>query len=78
MTTEEVPITDDTAVPATAGATGYARRIFKYGGQTFPDPGAEYSADNVLHHPPAFLPGVGRAKKEGKVVGGWHAGDYFQ
>jgi len=68
MTTEEVPIVDDAAVHATAGATGYARRVFKYGGQTFPDPGAEYSADNVLHHLRTFLPELGHAKTEEKLL----------
>lgn len=64
MTTEEATITDDAAVHATAGASGYTRRVFKYGGQTFPDPGAEYSVENVLRHLQTFLPELGHVRTE--------------
>ena len=64
MTTEKAPITDDTAVHATAGASGYTRRVFKYGGQTFPDPGRQYSVENVLRHLQTFLPELGHARTE--------------
>ena len=45
-----------------------ARRIFRYGDKTFPDPGAEYSVDNVLHHMCAFFPELGHAKTEEKTL----------
>ncbi len=64
MTTEKATVTDDTAVHATAGASGYTRRIFKYGGQTFPDPGRQYSVENVLRHLQTFLPELGHARTE--------------
>jgi len=44
------------------------RRIFKYGGQTFPDPGAAYSTDQVLQHLRAYFPELGHAKVSEKQL----------
>ena len=30
------------------------RRVFKYGGKEFPDPGAEYTSEHVLNHLKGF------------------------
>ena len=37
------------------------RRIFKYGGKEFPDPGAEYTSQQVLDHIKNFFPELGNA-----------------
>ena len=69
MTTiDAVPADETAAVHATAGASGYTRRVFKYGGQTFPDPGAEYSVENVLRHLCTYLPELGHARAEEKLL----------
>ena len=69
MTTiDAVPADETAAVHATAGASGYTRRVFKCGGQTFPDPGAEYSVENVLRHLRTFLPELGHARTEEKLL----------
>jgi len=69
MTTiDAVPADETAAVHATAGASGYTRRVFKYGGQTFPDPGAEYSVENVLRHLCTYLPELGHARTEEKLL----------
>ncbi len=46
----------------------YTRRVFKYGDKTFPDPGAEYTAEQVLQHLRQFLPELGHAKTEEKML----------
>lgn len=46
----------------------YTRRIFKYGDKTFPDPGAEYTAEQVLQHLRTYLPELGHAKTEEKML----------
>jgi PRTRC genetic system protein C len=57
-----------TAVSATAGAVAGVRRLFRYGGQTFPDPGPAYSVENVLRHLQGFLPELAQAKVEEKQL----------
>ena len=42
----------------------HSPRIFKYADKSFPDPGAEYSVEQVLQHLRAFFPELGHAKKE--------------
>ena len=42
------------------------RRIFRYDDKTFPDPGAEYSIEQVQQHLCAFFPELGHAKTEEK------------
>ena len=44
------------------------RRVFKYGDKTFPDPGVEYTAEQVLQHLRQFLPELGHAKTEEKML----------
>lgn len=46
----------------------YTRRVFKYGNKIFPDPGAEYTAEQVLQHLRQFLPELGHAKTEEKLL----------
>ncbi|MBE2197496.1 MAG: hypothetical protein IAE79_02725 [Anaerolinea sp.] len=46
--------TEAGAVPETATAPAYTRRIFRYGGQSFPDPGAAYSSEDVRRHLQTF------------------------
>lgn len=43
-------------------------RIFKYGDKTFPDPGSEYSIEQVLTHLKTFFPELGHAKTEEKQL----------
>lgn len=42
------------------------RRVFRYGGKTFPDPGDEYTPEQVLNHLKQFFPELGHAKTEEK------------
>ena len=44
------------------------RRIFRYGTNSFPDPGSEYSAEQVLNHLKGFFPELGHAKTEEKTL----------
>ena len=44
------------------------RRIFKYGDMTFPDPGAEYSVEQVLQHLRTYFPELGHARTEEKTL----------
>jgi PRTRC genetic system protein C len=44
------------------------RRIFRYGDKSFPDPGSEYSPEQVLTHLKSFFPELGHAKTEEKVL----------
>ena len=46
----------------------YTRRVFKYGDKTFPDPGAEYSVEQVLQHLRTYFPELGHAKTEEKTL----------
>ncbi|MFZ1398476.1 MAG: PRTRC system protein C [Candidatus Promineifilaceae bacterium] len=39
-------------------------RLFKYASQSFPDPGAQYSVEDVLSHLKAFFPELGNAQTE--------------
>ena len=48
--------------------TRQAPRLFKYGDKTFPDPGAEYSAEQVLQHLRTFLPELGHASVTEKTL----------
>ena len=45
-----------------------ARRTFRYGDKTFPDPGAEYSNEQVLHHLRPFFPELGHATTDEKTL----------
>jgi len=45
-----------------------ARRIFKYGDKSFPDPGAEYSVEQILAHLKGFFPELGHAKSEERML----------
>jgi PRTRC genetic system protein C len=45
-----------------------AKRVFKYGQQTFPDPGAEYSTEQVLNHLRTFFPELGHARVDEKTL----------
>ncbi|MCB0031028.1 MAG: hypothetical protein KDE28_24115, partial [Anaerolineales bacterium] len=38
------------------------------GQQTFPDPGAEYSTEQVLNHLRAFFPELGHARMDEKTL----------
>ncbi len=44
------------------------RRIFRYGDKIFPDPGSEYTTEQVLTHLKSFFPELGHAKTEEKVL----------
>ncbi len=44
------------------------RRVFKYGDKTFPDPGSEYTSEQVLQHLKGFFPELGHAKIEEKTL----------
>lgn len=44
----------------TANST-HPSRIFKYASHTFPDPGAQYSVEDVLNHLKAYFPELGNA-----------------
>ena len=46
----------------------YTRRIFKYGDTTFPEPGTEYSVEQVLQHLRTYFPELGHAKTEEKTL----------
>lgn len=46
----------------------YTRRIFKYGDKEFPDPGGEYTPEQVLTHLKQFFPELGHAKTEEKML----------
>ena len=43
-------------------------RIFKYADKTFPDPGPEYSVEQIRQHLCAFFPELGHAKTEEKTL----------
>ncbi len=42
------------------------RRVFRYGDKTFPDPGTEYTVEQILQHLRGFFPELGHAKTEEK------------
>ena len=44
------------------------RRVFRYGDKSFPDPGSEYSVEQVLQHLRTYFPGLGHAKTEEKTL----------
>jgi len=44
------------------------RRVFRYSNKTFPDPGAEYSVEQVLQHLRTYFPELGHAKTEEKTL----------
>jgi PRTRC genetic system protein C len=44
------------------------RRVFRYGDKTFPDPGNEYTPEQVLAHLRGFFPELGHAKTEEKTL----------
>ncbi|MCZ7673776.1 MAG: PRTRC system protein C [Chloroflexi bacterium] len=56
----------------------YTRRVFKYGDKTFPDPGAEYTAEQVLQHLRTYLPELGHAKTEEKMLDDGTPGNHLQ
>ena len=43
-------------------------RVFRYGDKTFPDPGAEYSVEQVLQHLRTYFPELGHARTEEKTL----------
>ncbi|WP_420640498.1 PRTRC system protein C [Candidatus Leptofilum sp.] len=43
-------------------------RIFKYADKSFPDPGPEYSVEQVLQHLRTFFPELGHARTEEKTL----------
>ncbi|MEW5985047.1 MAG: PRTRC system protein C [Chloroflexota bacterium] len=49
-------------------ANASTHRIFKYGDKEFPDPGPEYTAEQVLHHLRTFFPELGHAQTEEKTL----------
>jgi PRTRC genetic system protein C len=44
------------------------RRVFRYADKVFPDPGAEYSVEQVLQHLRTFFPELGHARTEEKTL----------
>jgi PRTRC genetic system protein C len=52
----------------TAQSDQPVRRLFKYGSQTFEDPGAEYSAEQIHQHLKTFLPELGNARIDEKTL----------
>lgn len=46
----------------------YTRRVFRYGDKTFPDPGSEYTPEQVLNHLKGFFPELGHAKTEENLL----------
>lgn len=46
----------------------HSTRIFKYADKSFPDPGAEYSVEQVLQHLRTFFPELGHARTEEKTL----------
>lgn len=44
------------------------RRVFKYGGKAFPDPGAAYTSQQVLEHIKGFFPELGNATIDEKEL----------
>ena len=44
------------------------QRIFRYGDQTFPDPGPQYSVEQILSHLKGYFPELGHAKTEEKQM----------
>ena len=52
----------------TTQETTYTRRVFRYGDKTFPDPGNEYTPEQVLNHLRTYLPELGHAKTEEKLL----------
>lgn len=43
-------------------------RVFRYGDKQFPDPGPEYTAEQVLQHLRTYFPELGHAKTEEKTL----------
>jgi PRTRC genetic system protein C len=52
----------------TTQETTYTRRIFRYGDKTFPDPGGEYTPEQILTQLKGFFPELGHAKTEEKLL----------
>lgn len=44
------------------------KRIFKYSGQTYDDPGAEYTVDEIKQHLASIYPEITQAKTEEKTL----------
>ncbi len=65
---EATAVALETAVGETATAPAYTCRVFRYGGQSFPDPGAAYSSEDVRRHLQTFLPELGHARSEEKLL----------
>lgn len=42
------------------------RRVFRYGGKTFSDPGSEYTPEQILNQLKTYFPELGHAKIEEK------------
>jgi PRTRC genetic system protein C len=43
-------------------------RVFRYGDKQFPDPGPEYSVEQILQHLRQFFPELGHANTEEKTL----------
>ena len=52
----------------TTQETPYTRRVFRYGDKTFPDPGSEYTPEQILTQLKTFFPELGHAKTEEKLL----------
>lgn len=51
----------------TTQVTTHTRRVFRYGDKTFPDPGSEYTPEQILNQLKQFFPELGHAKTEEKI-----------
>ena len=49
-------------------ALSVEQRIFRYGDKTFPDPGPQYSVEQILSHLKGYFPELGHAKTEEKLL----------
>lgn len=70
-TTEETtPRTEaGSSTPRTeAGSSTITRRVFKYSGQTYEDPGPEYTVEEVKKHLATIFPEVSQAETEEKKL----------
>jgi len=45
-------------------ALSVEQRIFRYGDKTFPDPGSQYTVEQILSHLKGYFPELGHAKTE--------------
>jgi PRTRC genetic system protein C len=52
----------------TTQETTYTRRVFRYGDKSFPDPGSEYTPEQILAQIKTYFPELGHAKTEEKLL----------